>query len=233
MTSGPQKSTDTHFLDELLDEVEYVLQNGMEIGGRLVQIKLHSMPLDAQASALVKATKAVNSYYGCDKCNQEGEWFEGRVTFPRVDGIPKTDECFRNKQQPYHHNGDSAFLRFIVNMHLFSHCAACIKYYLGVLRRLMNVWKGGLREVRLGAEQLELIDQRIRTISRCVTQEFPRKPRGFHHLRHLKAAEFRSLLLYCLPIALQNVLRDDMYEHFCVSLVEFPYFHLIRCQKID
>jgi hypothetical protein len=56
--------------------------------------------------------------------------------------------------------------------------------------------------------------QIIRRVSRSFTCDFPRKPRDFDELAHLKSTELRDLMLYCCPIALQNHLQPGQYEHY-------------------
>lgn len=55
--------------------------------------------------------------YGCQKCTVIGEHSKlSGMSFPDLDAPLRTDETFRNKQQPEHHKYDSPFLDLGIDM---------------------------------------------------------------------------------------------------------------------
>jgi hypothetical protein len=50
----------------------------------------------------VKNVKQYSGYYGCDKCEQEGEW-RGKMTFPEINAPLTTDQSFQMMTDEEHH----------------------------------------------------------------------------------------------------------------------------------
>lgn len=48
------------------------MDNGIEVGGKTLRIKLHYVICDTPARAFLKCVKLYSGYYGCDKCTQSG-----------------------------------------------------------------------------------------------------------------------------------------------------------------
>lgn len=223
ITCGRSKPTDTEYLSEGITEVIRGVTDGFPLpDGRIVKLRLKHIILDAQARSLVKGTIQVSGYYGCDRCDQKGEWIAGKVTYPNSSASLRTDASFRTLAQPDHHKGTAAFLA-IEELDMIYGFPICSMHqvYLGVFRRLINIWKSGPRELRLQGQNYIECNRLIRLISRNFTGDFPRKPRDFEDSAQLKATELRALMLYCCPIALKETLDPDMYEHFlclCVGI---------------
>lgn len=72
--------------------------------------------------------------------------------------------------------------------------------------------------------------------------EFNRKPRSISEFTNWKATEFRTFLLYTGPVALKNIIKAEMYEHFlllhtAVSILVSEYYdqnseNIDTCQKM-
>lgn len=56
------------FLQRFLDEYLELRDNGIEVGGKTLRIKLRSVICDTPARAFVKCVKLYSGNYGCDKC---------------------------------------------------------------------------------------------------------------------------------------------------------------------
>lgn len=85
---------------------------------------------------------------------------------------------------------------------------------LGVTKRLLVLWKEGPLPHRLSAGQLCIISNFHQAIRQNIPADFNRKPRGFDELKHWKATEFRTFLLYTGPVILKYVLDKEKYIHF-------------------
>ena len=83
LTYGRSKPTDLLFLQDTVDELNYLLEHGLNVDGKVIPVTLRCIVCDAPARALVKGTKLYSGYFGCDKCAQKGEWI-GRIVYPET-----------------------------------------------------------------------------------------------------------------------------------------------------
>ncbi|KAA0708859.1 hypothetical protein E1301_Tti011794 [Triplophysa tibetana] len=92
LTLGPTKPKDLEFAEEAINDIQELLDNGLD--GK--NIRIRCFVCDAPARAMVKKIKQYSGYFGCDKCTQKGTWISGRVTYPEVDNLTlRTNEAFR------------------------------------------------------------------------------------------------------------------------------------------
>ena len=69
------------------------------------------------------------------------------------------------------------------------------------MRKLINLWlnKGPI-DFRLPSWKIKEITTSLLQFKKCVTNDFPRKPRGIEEVARWKATEFRQFLLYSGPV---------------------------------
>ena len=116
LTYGVSKPNDLEFLHELIRDLGNLLQNELQYNQTVVSVKLRCIVCDAPAKAFVKASKMYSGYFGCDKCSQKGMW-NGRMVFPEVESIvQRTDQSFREQENPDHHKGIGPFCRLPIDM---------------------------------------------------------------------------------------------------------------------
>ena len=116
LTCGDSKPNDLEFLEELINDLNDVLKNGIQDGERVLSVIIRCVVCDAPARALVKGTKLCSGYFGCDKCAEKGMWV-GRVTYPQVNDLQlRTDLSFREQNQGEHHRFLSPFCNLPVDM---------------------------------------------------------------------------------------------------------------------
>jgi hypothetical protein len=72
----------------------------------------------------------------------------------------------------------------------------------------------GPRHIRMSAQNIEEISNRLTDLAKFVPKRFARKPRGLREIDRWKATEFRQFLIYTGKIVLKRVLRPDFYAHF-------------------
>lgn len=70
-------------MDNMVNELQEILQNGIGFGGKTLAEALRCMICDAPTKAMVNKVKHQSGYNGCDKCTQRVVWL-GRMTFPEV-----------------------------------------------------------------------------------------------------------------------------------------------------
>ncbi|XP_077256486.1 uncharacterized protein LOC143894215 [Temnothorax americanus] len=86
---------------------------------------------------------------------------------------------------------------------------------LGIVKKLILLWlHKGPWSVRLNSRAKNKISHLLLLIRSSTPKEFVRKPRSTNDIKHWKAVEFRTFLLYTGPVVLRNILRNDIYNHF-------------------
>ena len=212
---GKPKSLD--FLKKFVSDINVLLSEGIMYGDKHFPIIFNAIICDAPAKAFVTGIKSFSGYFGCSKCTVEGDYRNGRMCFLETNS-PLSDDCsFRERKQAEHHIGISPFeditLLNMVNsfpldyMHL-----VC----LGVVRKLIVMWKRGSKKFRLPTEKILQLSIHLESIQSCVPSEFARKPRSILELDRWKATEFRQFLLYTGPVILRDILNSDMYLNFLI-----------------
>lgn len=216
---GRTKPSDLNFLSDTIEELKSLMENGLTFSNQLVRVSVSSIVCDAPAKALVKATKLFSGYYGCDKCEQKGEW-HGRMTYPECKLKPRTDQSFREQRNEEHHNnGYSPFCDLPIDMindfpvdYMHQGC-------LGVMKRLLLLWMRGDKKFRLAGFQVAMINDRLTELRNATPNCFQRKPRTLKEIEFWKATEYRLFLVYYGQLVLRDILNDDCYKHFMCLVV--------------
>ncbi|XP_045034558.1 uncharacterized protein LOC116918962, partial [Daphnia magna] len=210
------------YLRHFHTEITNLIENGFHYKESNVKIEIAGFCCDAPALSFIKLVKPCGAYYCCMKCETEGEYVfngsgrGGRVTFPVVDAVLRTDESFRNRDQIFHHVGlsileslpiDMIECFFIDPMHLV---------FLGCMKKLLNIWVNERKRmrIRMSSQQIAEISRLLVAIEELIPVEFSRKTRTLNELSRFKATELRLLLLYVLPFVLKNRIPDEVYQHF-------------------
>ena len=112
-------------------------------GNNIIPVALRCCVLDAPAKAMIKQIKQYSGYYGCDKCDQRGEWL-GRVTYQDVMNLNlRTNDTFRRQVNKEHHIGQSAFCDLQIDMVKSFPIDYMHQVCLGTMKKLLLLWKGG------------------------------------------------------------------------------------------
>lgn len=214
------KPHDYDFLEDFINELKHLMTAGFFIESdpsRAIPVKVHCIICDAPARALVKGMVQFNGFYGCDYCDVRGE-YDGRMMFLEL-GQGRTDSSFRNKSNPEHHKSNSPFLHLDLDMIQTFPIDPMHAIDLGVVKRLLLLWKEGPRETRLSAGQMSVISAYLHSVRPFMPPFFNRKPRGLDEVKMWKATEFQTFLMYIGPIVLKGILPTKMYTHFmCLSV---------------
>ena len=210
------------FLNDFLQETQQLLDEGVMYNDKHYNISLSAFICDAPARAFLKCIKPHNAYYSCERCVIKGSW-NGRVVF-NSNGQQhdlRTTHGFNDLQYVDHQITRTPLLDIGVDcihdfpldyMHL-----VC----LGVVKRLLSFLTRGPPNCRLSHRHKSLISERLISYNGLMPSEFARQPRSLTEVDRWKATEFRQFLLYTGPVALHDVISDEMYKHFltlCIAI---------------
>lgn len=208
----PDSSED--FLNYFLKDILNLIQFGIQINDRLFNFKIGHIVCDAPAKSYLLNVKGFNAYFGCNTCTDEGTFIDGRMAFLSMDSSQRTNESFRNKTNEYYHKGPSVLEILPINMiddvPLDNmHCT-----YIGVMKKLIEFWVKGKKDVRLLDVAKNDINENILNLKTYVPSEFSRHPRLLDDFYFWKATELRCFLLYYGHIVLKGKLKKNFYLHF-------------------
>jgi hypothetical protein len=219
MFCGKSKPTNVEeFLAPFVREMQDLLANGIELADTQFAISIHSFIADAPARAMLRNVKGHNSYYGCDKCEVEGEW-HGKMTYQELNARRRTDSSFIEGVNEEHHIGPSP-LRLLpiglVSSIPLDYMHLCC---LGVMRRLILCWLRGPLNTRIQSYKVRKLSDHLMSLACNMPREFARRPRSTAEIKRWKATELRMLLFYTGPVVLRNILSETLYEHFLLLFV--------------
>lgn len=209
---GDFKPTNLDFMQNFVDEALELEKNGIFVD-KWYSFRISKLLADAPARSFVKACKGHNSYHGCEKCTADGEW-NGRITYPEVTFVPRTDESFMLKTDADHHIGDTLLSK--LKLGLVSQIPLDYLHLvcLGVTRKLFRQWVKGRLPHRLKSRDTIVIGERLKNMLNFFPSEFQRKPRPIVQIDHFKGTEFRTLLLYTGVVALRGIIPRRQYKTF-------------------
>ena len=213
--SGGIKPTNTDYLNDLVNELCRLQSEGYN--GKPLNIS--NVICDAPARSHVKGIFQFNGTYGCDFCEIKGQ-FDGTMLFLEK-GNPRTNESFRLQTNSRHHKTESPFLRLNIDMIKQFPLDPMHGIDLGVVKRLLLLWKEGPLPFRLSSTQVKTMNLFIKNIRNCIPPAFNRKPRSMDELKLWKATEFRTFVMYTGIILLREILDRKKYIHFlslCVAV---------------
>ncbi|KAJ8018857.1 hypothetical protein HOLleu_42927 [Holothuria leucospilota] len=206
------------FLEPFISEVNVLEKEGLLSGDKVYPFSISAVICDAPARCFIKYVKDHSGYAGCDKCMQHGKWI-GKMTFPEVSAPLRTDESFREMIDEEHHLGVSAFMRTSLGMVSQFPLDYMHLVCLGVVRRLIMLWRKGPLKTRIGTQKVTSISEPLTNCRPFIPLEFARKTRGIDEAERWKATEFRTFLLYTGPVVLNGQLPEPMYKNFMLLSV--------------
>jgi len=194
-------------------------KSGIFVNDNFFSVHLAAVVCDAPARAFVKCVKGHSGYYACERCTQEGAYFDNKMTFPDMNAPARTNQQFLSAADEDHQLGISPLVSLGIGcvsqfpldyMHL-----VC----LGVVRRMIFLWLQGPKKHGLGTSTITDISQSLLSLRNNIPSEFCRRPRSLFEVRNWKATEFRQFLLYSGPIVLAGKLPQPIYRCFMLLSV--------------
>jgi len=103
-------SSINEYLSEFVEELNEILTNGLQINDLILDVHIKGIIADAPARAFIKQVKGHSGYFVCEKCEEEGEYLSGSLSFP---GYRTQLRTFINRSNEDHYIGTSPLLRII------------------------------------------------------------------------------------------------------------------------
>lgn len=206
-----------NYLNEFINEFIDLHCNGLNVKGVLYNLHVRAIIADAPARAFLLNIRSYTGYNSCNKCHIKGRYILNRMTFPDSIFISRSDTEFRSKQYENHHLNlyataiETLPIDCVKNVAI-DYMHACLE---GVLKQLLIQWILIRKKTySMSKNNIRIFSNNIIIISQQLPYEFERTPRTLQYLKRYKATEFRQLLLYTLPILLQNIIDHSIYKHF-------------------
>ena len=205
------------YLEEFISEM-CILKDGYEFKGVKYLITIQCFICDAPARQYLKSIKSHSGYSSCERCQQHGK-YDKTITLPELNAPLRTDSNFASMTDSDHHKGPSPLLQLDVGLVSQFVLDPMHLVYLGVMRKLLNLWLKGPLPTRIGSQSKGAISRKLEEMSKYMPSEFSRKPRCLNELDRYKATEFRAFLLYTGPVCLKKNIHESLYKNFLLLSV--------------
>lgn len=153
------------------------MNTGIIVNDNLLKLEISNIVCDAPAKSFLLNVKNVNAYNGCTSCIVQGVYIENRVAFLSLNSPLRTDDSFRKKIDKDYHKGNSPLELLPINMI----DTVCLDYMhcvlLGVVKRLVQFWIKGKKDIRLIKKTKNRINKDISHLRSYIPSEFCRLPR--------------------------------------------------------
>lgn len=201
------------FLRPLVDELKTFETNLIELSNKeLYDLSVGNFICDTPARCLVTSTSMYNSKNGCGKCDVEGVWRK-KIVFLKQDAELRTDQSFRSRSQPKHHNGKSPLEELDIDMVKRFPLDYMHLVCLGIVKLLLRLWFRSQKPL-LSTTNLSRLSENLIKLGKCLPREFNRKTQSMFELGRWKATVLRTFLLYLGIIILRDELDPKYVDNF-------------------
>ena len=171
------------YLQKFCLEMKELMAIGIKVKNKIYKIKLRAFIADAPAKSFVKQIKQHRGYYACSHCTVKGIYNRElkAMSYNEVNSSLRTDESFRNNEQPQHHIRKSPLEQLdidMVNSFPFDYMHLVL---LGVMRKLINIWLNKLPH-KISSNCKAIINDGLLKSRGFLPLEFHRRPRGLNHI---------------------------------------------------
>lgn len=215
------------FVKKFVDELNDVLETGVELGGKKFVVKFKGFVCNIPARCFLKNIKDHTSFYSCERCIICGHRsISGCTFFPYLYAERRTNESFRAKKHEAHHEGDTPLFRLTDKVDLVKDFVLDVMHlvYLGTMKRLLtDFWSKPGEE--LSKAKVEILTTRLKNLSSQIPQEFQGSTKSNDDISKWKAMDFRFFLLYSGPFVLQDILPSQQFRHFMLLHASMRIFN--------
>lgn len=193
------------FIFDFVEELKVIEQNGVKVTPSCIikPLTIRAFICDTPARSFVTGCLGHGSYFGCSKCDQEGDYHYNKVVYQPVRGNTRTDTTFSNREQPQHHqtkflNEPSLLETMQFGMVTQFPLDPMHAVDSGIMKRMLgSILFGPCQSCHLRGNGRIMMDAINLGLIPYIPSEFERKPRSLlTEYSKFKAVEFRLILLY-------------------------------------
>lgn len=217
---GKYKPTDiSEYLHEFILEMKNIMCSGIELEGKILQLKVRAIVCDSPAKAFLCGIPGHTSSHGCSKCIQVAQKIKNVLTYSTTSDILLTDADFEERKYKAHHKNifhlqktplEKIGVKMITqialdSMHLVD---------LGVMRKfIMRIIKNKTN-FKVSKSEIDDISNHLKSLNHSAPKEFVRRPRGLEEILNWKATEYRQVLLYTGIFIFKDKIPVELYNEF-------------------
>lgn len=222
-----QKPDVLKFFKPFVEELESLESNGFVFRHQVFRVAVTHAVFDLPAKAAFQHITQFNGYFGCGFCEERGEITDVGVRHSNANGTVelRTHESFvaamervmNTKNAETTVKGIKGICPAITFKYFDMVKSFCLDYMhnvlLGVIKNLCEFWLNPSKhhESLLTKDERALLNRRITSIRPC--SFISRLPNSMDNRKKFKASEFRSLLLYYLPVCMDGILKKEYLDH--------------------
>ncbi|KAJ8674526.1 hypothetical protein QAD02_005788 [Eretmocerus hayati] len=201
------------YLWKFIGELNTLEQEGIVIDGIVYKVEVMCIVADTPARAFIKKTKGHTGFCCCERCTVIGFNVDGRTIFPANEGVPRTDEYFRNQDDKEHHQKDGISPLLLVCPHLDMILVFVLDFMhlvcLGVTKKLLtDYWTVPSSKI-LGRTELFRFELRLKNLKNQLPEEFQRSTRSLDGICEWKATEVQILFTLCRHSSIEGCSSQD------------------------
>ena len=211
------------FLRAFVTELKYLIANGFTLNGFQFQISKVIFICDSPARAFISGVKYHSGFSSCGRCVTIGETAisasevrrlvspRGRRVFPCTSALLRTNESFRLRHDPDHHNYYSIIEEIeLVDMVLDFPSDPMHLVDEGAGKKLfMTLLEDS--DYKISPINVRRVNEAMTSLSDFTPRDFARRSRSF--CSKFKATEWSQALKYTSPVVFRNRLSPERYAH--------------------
>lgn len=131
------------FLKNLVDELKYLFENGMETDFGKKIVTVDTICCDAPAKSFILFTKGHTGYYSCSRCTVEGDRVNNTMCFLGSNFPKRTHQDFLNRIDDEYHKGDTvSIIKEIPQINMIDNLSIDYMHlvFLGIVKKLISLW---------------------------------------------------------------------------------------------